>query len=194
MAQTSPASSPTTDPGFCARHAATLLQGRILVTNPETRIAFVEPFLLAARSESSVFETIVRRVSSFGFVLVCIIGTLVLLRAAPPHFLGIVALWLFGGVAARVIARRRRSEHGDFLFDFDAGTVQAQRLAGPFLSVSLASCSVQTARSGDPDAAVWILVRTDHTTLRMGRGSESDVDRVLAILRRHHIPVERLHE
>lgn len=194
MAQTSLESSPTTDNGFSARHAATLQDGRVLVINPETRIAFVDPFLLAARSESSVFEHIVRRVSTFGFVLVSIISTLVLLRAAPPHFLGIVALWLLGGVTARMVARKRRREHGDFLFDFEAGTLQVQPLAGPFCSVSLARCSIRTTRSGDPDAAVWILAHSDRTTLRIGRGSESDVDRVLAILRRHHVPVERLHE
>lgn len=178
-----------------ARHAAALQDGRPLVRHAETHIAFVDPFLLAARSESSVFEHIIRRVSTFGFVLSCIITTLVLLRAAPPHFLGIVAFWLIGGVVSRLLARQRRAQHGAVLFDFEAGTLEAQLLNGTFLSFPLAVCSVRTERSGDPDAAVWVLASaSDRTTLRIGRGSEADVDRILAILRRHHVPVARRHE
>ncbi|NUP04453.1 MAG: hypothetical protein HOW73_00140 [Polyangiaceae bacterium] len=182
-----------------AQHQRALEHGRVLLRAKESLIAFDAPFLLACRSEGAVLELAIFRVTAFAFLLSGVIGTLVALRAAPPHIGAVVAVWLVGSVVARVFVRRRRGEHGRILLDFEAMSLHARTLAGTEYRLPLSECRIRTELSEDGEAPVWIILfsTTDEgkgpkqLKLRLGRGAEHEVDRVLTVLRSHHVAVER---
>lgn len=179
------------------RHHEILDAGRTLLHGAESVVAFDSPFVLAAASDGAVFELAIRRVTAFAFLLSAVIGTLVVIRAAPLLIGMIVVVWLVGSVCARLFVRRRRNELGCTLIDFESGVVLARSLSGRRRRLSLDACHVRTTPSEDGDAPIWLLLvaRPDgtprETILRMARGREADVDRVLTVMRRHHVRVER---
>jgi len=175
------------------RHRAVMDEGRTLVKGGEARVVMVDPFLLAARSTGASLELGIRRVTTFAFVLSAIIGTL-LVTGLVPRMLGvIVALWLVAAVTARIVAAKRRHQHGWVLIDFEAGRVEARTLAGDELVAPLDTARVVTDRSADEQAPVWIILAIPGRMLRLGRASEEDAERTLAVFRRHHVRVERGH-
>jgi hypothetical protein len=185
-------------PAELARHAEAFERGRTLLRTDESRIVLDEPFLLASRSEGRVLELTIRRVTAFAFLLSGVIGTFLLVGAAPPMIAAVVAIWIAGSIAARVFLRRRRAELGRVLLDFERSSLYARTLSGAEHRAPLSRCRVLTEPSEDGEAPVWILMHLTDVPgtgrpirLRLGRGSDADVDRVLTVLRRHHVPVER---
>jgi hypothetical protein len=175
------------------RHRAVMDAGRTLLKSGEDRVAMLDPFLLAAQSTGASLELAIRRVTTFTFVVSAIIGTL-LVTGLVPRLLGvIVALWLVSAVTARLIAARRRHQHGSVLIDFETGRCEARTLAGEELLAALDTARVVTDRSADEQAPVWILVAIPGRMLRLGRATEEDAERTLAVFRRHHVRVERGH-
>jgi hypothetical protein len=173
------------------RHRAVLEDGRTLVRTGETRVTMLDPFLLAAYSTGADLELAIRRVTTFAFVLSGIVGTLIVTGAAPWMLGVIVGSWLIASVVARVIAARRRHQHGSVLIDFELGRVVAETLAGDALDLPLETVSVRTDRSADEQAPIWILLVAGRRTLRLGRATDEDAERTLAVFRRYHVRVER---
>lgn len=173
------------------RHKEILETGRVLMRGEESVVAMDGPLLLAAHSEGKILELAIRRVTTFAFVLCGIIGTLVITRIAPSLLGVIVVVWLCGAIGARVFVRRRAHQHGRIFIDFDGSTLRAHTRAGTDLEAPLDRCRVRTERSGDADEPVWIFVSWDDHLLRLGRGAEEDVNRVLMVLRKHRLPVAR---
>ncbi len=173
------------------RHRAVLEEGRTLARSGETRIAVLDPFLMAARSTGENLELGIRRVTTFAFVLSGIVGTLILSGAAPWMLGVIVASWLLASLLARLFAARRRREHGSVLIDFEAGRVQATTLTGDELDWPLEQVLVRTDRSADEQAPIWLLLVAGRRLLRLGRATEENAERTLAVFRRYHVRVER---
>jgi hypothetical protein len=173
------------------RHRAVLEEGRRLVESGEARVAIVDPFLLAARSSGENLELAIRRVTTFAFVLSAIVGTLIVTRLVPWMLGVIVGSWLIASVVARVFAARRRHEHGEVLVDFEQGRVIAATLAGDALDLAISEVSVHTDRSADEQAPIWLLLVAGGRVLRLGRATEEDAERTLAVFRRYHVRVER---
>jgi hypothetical protein len=173
------------------RHRAVLEEGRTLVKHGETRVTIVDPFLLAARSTGHDLELAIRRVTTFAFVLSAIVGTLIVTRLVPWMLGIIVGSWLIASVIARVFSARRRHEHGEVLVDFEQGRVFAVTLAGGSFDLPLSEVWVRTDRSADEQAPIWLLLVAGRRVLRLGRATEEDAERTLAVFRRYHVRVER---
>lgn len=173
------------------RHRAVLEEGRTLVKGGETRVAILDPFLLAARSTGENLELGIRRVTTFAFVLSGIVGILIITGAAPWMLGVIVGSWVVASVVARMIAARRRREHGSVLVDFEEGRVLGVPLTGETLDVPLAEVCVRTDRSADEQAPIWLLLVAGRRVLRLGRATEEDAERTLAVFRRYHVRVDR---
>lgn len=178
------------------RHRKVLSQGQVLLSSSESRIVFDPPFVLASQSEGRVLEGAIVWVTRFAFLLSALIGTLVVVRAAPPLLGAVVGVWTVASICARLFARARRRQLGSFLLDFESGQLSARMLSGSKLEIALSEVRARTERSADSEAPVWLLVtdRAAKQTLRLGRGPGHDVDRVLAVLRRHQIHVDRKHD
>lgn len=171
-----------------------LEDGRALLKTRESLVALDAPFLLAARSEGAILDLAVRRVTTFAFVLSGVVGLLVLTRIAPAPLAAIVALWLVASVGARLVLRRRRRQNGRFLVDFEHGRVVGDAVDGTRVDAPLAAFRVRTERSGDEESPIWILLVSPEHVLRLGRGPEEAVDRVLTTLRSQRLTIERAHD
>lgn len=171
-----------------------LAEGRPLLSTRESLIALDAPFLLAARSEGATLDLAVRRVTAFAFVLSSVVGLLVLSRVAPTPLAAIVTVWLVASIGARLFLRRRRRQHGRFLLDFDRGRVFGEALDGASIDAPLGGFRVRTVRSGDEESPIWILLVSPEHVIRLGRGPEEAVDRVLATLRGQRLSVDRAHD
>ncbi len=172
------------------RFERTLAEGRRLLVSAETTVA-MSPLLLVARSEGTVVELVVRRVVQFTLVLSSILGFLIGIGAVPWLVGSIAVVWLLMCAVATLYVRRRRRELGEMLLDLDLGTCVIETLAGESRSVTLADLRVETSRSADESAPIWVLLRFGRRSFRMGRGTEPDAERLLGILRGFHLKVAR---
>ncbi|NUO53069.1 MAG: hypothetical protein HOV80_29835 [Polyangiaceae bacterium] len=180
---------------FDARFAAIEAEGRRLLTSRESRATLLDPFLLATEAHSVAVDQAVRRVTLFAFVLSAIVVGLAVTRVAPLPIAGFALVWAAAAGIARLFARRMRRELGRSIVDFEAETVEASPLDGRPLSLPLAGARVISEPSADGDAPVWVIFHAQSgVRLRLCRGEERDVDRVLAILRKHRIEVIRAHD
>ncbi len=181
--------------GFDARFAAIEGEGRTLLVSRESRVTFLEPFHLAARAESSAVDQAVRRVSMFAFVLSGIIFVLAAVRAAPLPIAGFGLVWIGAALLARFVARKRRQELGRVIVDFENDAVISAPLQGPERTLPLAGARAVSEPSNDGEAPVWIMLHLEGgVRLRLCRGQERDVDRVLTALRKQRVEVVRAHE
>ncbi len=171
-----------------------LEEGRPLLSTRESLIVLDAPFLLAARSEGAILDLAVRRVTAFAFVLSAVVGILVLTRIAPAPLAAVVSLWLVASVGARLVVRRRRRQHGSFLLDFEHGRVVGDALDGTRIEGALAAFRARTERSGDEESPIWILLVSPEHVIRLGRGPEEAVDRVLVALRSQRLAIDRAHD
>jgi hypothetical protein len=174
------------------RFQKTLAEGRRLLVSTESMVA-MSPLLVVARSEGTLVELMVRRVVQFTLVLSSILALLIAIGAVPFLVGSIAAVWLLMCAVATLYVRRRRGELGEMLLDLDLGTCRIETLSGTSSSVALADLSVETSRSADESAPVWVLVRVGRRCFRMGRGTEPDAERLLGILRGFHVKVSRAH-
>jgi hypothetical protein len=180
---------------FDARFAGIEAEGRRLLASRESRATLHEPFLLATEAHSVAVDQAVRRVTLFAFVLSAIVLGLAVTRVAPAPIAGFALVWAGAAGIARLAARRMRRELGRAIVDFEAESVEASPLAGPPLSLPLAGARVVSEPSADGDAPVWVVFHSQTgVRLRLCRGEERDVDRVLAILRKHRVEVVRAHD
>lgn len=180
---------------FDARFAAIEADGRRLLASRESRATLLEPFLLATEAHAVAVDHAVRRVTLFAFVLSAIVLGLAATRVAPLPIAGFALLWAAAAAIARLAARRMRRELGRAVVDFEAETVDASPLHGPPVSLPLAGARVVSEPSADGDAPVWVVFHAQSgVRLRLCRGQERDVDRVLAVLRKHRIEVVRAHD
>jgi hypothetical protein len=172
------------------RFDKTLAEGRRLLVSAESVVA-MSPLLLAARSEGTLVELIVRRVVQFALVLSAILALLIAIGAVPALVGTIVGVWLLMCGGAKLFVKRRRGELGEMMVDLDAGVCRVETLDGQSRSLRLSELSVETSRSADESAPVWVVVRFGRRKFRMGRGAESDAERLLGILRGFHVKVAR---
>jgi hypothetical protein len=179
-----------TRPHFDEVFGAIEADGRSLLVSRESRVMFVEPFLVSTRCASAAVDAAVRRITLFAFVVAAVVGALIVARAAPAPLGGFALMWLLGALAGRLWARRRRRELGRAILDFDAETVRLSPQGGGELQLPTAGAVVTRETSNDEEAPLWLVIRfADGTRMRLCRGEERDVDRVLAVLRRFHVSV-----
>ncbi len=165
--------------------------GRSLLVSRESRVAFLEPFVVSTRCASAAVDTAVRRITLFTFVVAAIVGTLIAVRAAPAPLGGFAIMWLCGALAGRLWARRRRRELGRAVLDFETETARLSPLEGVEREVAIRGAVVTRETSNDEEAPLWLVMRFhDGSRIRLCRGEERDVDRVSAILRRFHVSVQ----
>ncbi len=172
------------------RYRETMAAGRRLLSSGESSVVMSQ-LLLASFSEGPVIELAVRRVVAAALLLSGIIGTLILVGAVPPLIGAITASWLIGSGLSVLYVRRRRGQLGSLLMDFDASTVRFETLRGNSEQHALSAVSIETTRSADAAAPVWVLLVTPSGFFRIGRGTESDAERLLGIFRGYHVPVKR---
>lgn len=161
-----------------------------MLTSAESSVA-MDTLVLAASSDCRIIEGAVRRIVAFACVLIVIIGTLIGVGAAPPIFAAILGTWVVAGAAALLYVRRRKARHGRVVLDFDAEQCELTPLRGPHRTEALRDVRVETWRSADVSAPVWIVLRTARGPFYLGRGSEPDAERLLGVLRSFHVPVKR---
>ncbi|MBL9024288.1 MAG: hypothetical protein JNL21_18990 [Myxococcales bacterium] len=179
-------------PGFDERFAAAEEGGRSLLVAREARVTFAEPFVLATRCEATSFDLAVRYVTLFAFVVAGVVGVLVVVRAAPAPVAIFAVFWVIAAFGARRWAKRRRSELGRAILDFEAETLTLAPLSGSTRTAPLGDAIVRRETSNDEEAPLWlVLTLRDGTSVRLCRGEERAVDRVLAVLRRFHVEVAK---
>ncbi len=167
-----------------------LANGRKLLSSAETTIA-MDCLTLVAISDCAIIESAVRRVVAFASVLTLVIGTLIVTGAAPPILLFVLATWVFGCICAVGYVLRRKRRHGRAVLDFENECCEVEPLRGRATSAGLADVRIETRRSADESAPIWIVLLTKSTVFYLGRGREDDAERLLGILRAFHIPVKR---
>lgn len=172
------------------RYRDTMSAGRKLLSSAETSVTMSQ-LTIASFSEGPVVELAVRRVVACALLLSGIIGTLIVMGAVPPLIGAITASWLIGSGIAVLYVRRRRGQLGRLLMDLEAGTVVIETLRGNSERHSLSTVAIETTRSADASAPVWVLLVAGSRLFRMGRGSEVDAERLLGILRGYHLLVKR---
>jgi hypothetical protein len=136
-----------------------------------------------------VVELLVRRVVQFALVLSSILLLLIAIGAVPWLVGTIAAVWLLMCAGATLYVRRRRTELGESLMDLDVGVCRIEPLSGEPRAYPLGDLRVETRRSADASAPVWVLLRVGKRTFRLGRGTEPDAERLLGILRGFHVKV-----
>jgi hypothetical protein len=110
-----------------------------------------------------------------------------------PRLLGtIVAAWLLGVLAARLVARRRRAQHGRFLVDFEAERVSAEPMRGPSYEAPLEGARLRVVAATDALAPLWLwLVLGDGRALRLAKADDPALSSIVRMFRTHGVPVER---
>ncbi len=174
-----------------ARFEAAIENGRVLARSSESRIVHVEPFLLAAERSGHAVDLLIRRITLLAFTLSAIISFLVLVGAAPRPVAIFVVAWLLPGLGARWYARRRRSELGRTLVDFEDGKIEHGSVDGRRTSAELATARLVVTRTHDIEAPLSLVLRgRDRRKIRLARVTEPELDRVLLVFRRYKIAVE----
>lgn len=155
-------------------------------------IALLAPFLIVSESDCAALELGVRRVSTFAFLLIGIIGTLVLIGAIPRMMAVMPTAWLGAVGLARWAVRRARAHHGRFVLDLEAGTWSFAARDGSTASGALADLIIRQEGSDDDDAPTWFVARDlrGGRRIRLGRADEASRLAVLHQLRAHHVPLE----
>ncbi len=175
---------------FDAVHAEVMANGRRLLSSAETTVA-MESMKLVASSDCPIIEGAVRRITLFAAVLTLIIGALIITGAAPPILLAVLTTWVIGCTSAVVYVVRRKRRHGRALLDFEHEVCEVEPLRGRAISTGLAGVRIETRRSADESAPIWVILLAGSRTFYLGRGPEADAERLLGILRSFHIPVKR---
>lgn len=175
---------------FDERFATAEADGRTLVVSRESRVWFHEPFVLASTCDSKLVEGGLRHITAFALAVAGIVTILILVRAAPAPLAIFALVWIAGAVFARRWARKRRRELGRTLLDFEFEKATFAPLEGSTTELPLeGACAVKEA-SNDDEAPIWLVLRlADGTRIRLCRGEDRDVDRVLVVLRRFHVRV-----
>lgn len=167
-----------------------MANGRRLLSSVETTIA-MDALTLVSTSDCVIIEGAVRRIVAFAAVLTLIIGTLIVTGAAPVILLAVLGTWMVGCASAVVYVVRRKARHGRARLDFEHECCDLKPLRGRATSSPLAEVSVETRRSADESAPIWIILLTKSGAFYLGRGPEADAERLLGILRSFHVPVKR---
>jgi hypothetical protein len=175
---------------FDQRFASAESEGRALLTSRESKVSFQDPFLLASRCESQFVDLGLRHITLFAFVVAGIVAILIAVKAAPAPLGLFAAVWITGALLARRWAKRRRAELGRALLDFESDRVSFVPIEGSAKELPLSGTSASKEASNDEEAPIWLVIRlSDGTKIRLCRGEDRDVDRVLVVLRRFHVKV-----
>ncbi len=174
---------------FDARFAEIEAEGRELLRSRESRVALKEPFLLAARQESSAIDQTVRLVTLFAFVLSAVVVTLVVVRAAPAPIGLIVLVWVVAALTARAVARRARRALGRVIVDFEQDELETCPLEGPARRVSISGLRGEALPTTDDEAPACLVLHGEGGPIRLCRGVDREIDRVAALLRKYRVEV-----
>ena len=145
---------------FDERFDAARERGRALVVGAETSAHHDEPFVLATSAAGGALDAAIRGVSAFAFVMAAIVTGLVVVGAAPKLIEIFAAFWITAALGGRLYARRRRTELGRTLIDFDAGVVEHAPLTGTPRRFSLGDAELTVTRSSDAEAPYWLTLTT----------------------------------
>lgn len=167
------------------------VEGRTLATSRDSVIALLPPFLILGESSCAALELGVRRVSTFAFLLIGIIGALVLIGAIPRMMAVMPAAWLCAVGIAWWVVRRARAYHGRFVIDLEAGTWAFAARDGTAARGRLEELLIRQEGSDDDDAPTWFVACSaqESRRMRLGRADEAARLSVLHQLRSHHVRV-----
>lgn len=174
------------------RFLAAIAEGRTLLSGVDGRVCHLPPFVLAIESRPGPWDALMRHVTTVAFVLSTLHGTLVLVGVIPKLFAVVILGWIVPSVVLRALARRRRATLGDTLVDFEHETVEHMPLVGAGWNEPLAGSTVRVRTSVDRDAPLVVDLSTARgRRVRIGRGPEPAVDRLLALLRSYAVTILR---
>ena len=177
---------------FDARFDDALTRGSVLAKSSESRVVHEAPFLLAAECGGRAVDLLIHRITLLAFTLSAIVGTLVVVGAAPKPVALFVAVWFFPALLARAWARRRRSRLGRTLVDFEIASIEHVSLDGQSTKAPLAGATLVARSTHDREAPEALELRlTDGRPLRFARANERELDRILLVFRRYKVPISR---
>ena len=160
-------------------------EGRLLIDNVDGTARLESELRLVCKTEGGAMDHVVRRVTTFAFVVSAIVATLALARVAPRP-IGIFAItWLACAIVARGWSTRRLREHGRFTFDFARSAVVVENPDGKWEQPLDAEVTIERTDDETPgEHARWLLLKRRGVVLRIARGTPDELGRVLYVLRR----------
>jgi hypothetical protein len=168
-----------------------------LLENPSGNIFTDGPFVLVCHCPGGVFEPFVYLISAMAIVLSILIGTIVMMRAAPLPLLFIALVWTIGVIIANYIVRREGFKHGTTRIDVERAEIIHERRGSSrtFSFAKIASISTPIidgieAQNNEPGFEHrWLLVElSDGRQLRLGQGPQHELRPALAFLRKSNVP------
>jgi hypothetical protein len=168
-----------------------------LLENHRGSIVTDGPFVLICHCPGGVLDPFVYLISAMAIVLSIIIGTIVLLRAAPLPLLLIALVWTIGVIMANYFVRREGFKHGIIRIDVDRAEI-IQKTRGtsrtfPFSKiVSISTPIIDGLEAQNNERGFehrWLLVElSDGRELRLGQGPLHELRPTLAFLRKSDVP------
>jgi len=168
-----------------------------LLENGHGSIVTDGPFVLVCHCPGGVFEPFVYLISAMAIVLSIIIGTIVVLRAAPLPLLIIALVWTSGVIIANYFMRREGSKHGTVRIDVDRAEIIHETRGSvrtiPFAKIATISTPVIDGLDAQDNERGfehrWLLIQlTNGDELRLGQGPMHELRPALAFLRKSNVP------
>lgn len=178
--------------GFESRFAAATREGRPILVARESRIVYVEPFILAAEVEPGFLDLAIRRVTTIAFILATIVGGIVISGSAPKMIGFIAGAWFVPACIARIYNHRRKKQLGKVLVDFERERLERMPRTGAVEAFSLSDVVIEITEAEDGETPWWVVARPrGHGLIRLGMGTNDDVRRLSFVFRRYGVAVKK---
>ena len=168
-----------------------------LLENHRGSIVTDGPFVLVCHCPGGVFDPFVYLISAIAIVLSIIIGTIVVMRAAPLPLLLVALVWTIGVIVANYFVRREGSKHGTTRIDIERLEIIQETRGSlrtfPFAKISAISTPIIDGLEAQNNERGfehrWLLVQlSDGRELRLGQGPLHELRPTLAFLRKSDVP------
>lgn len=168
-----------------------------LLDNHRGSIVTDGPFVIVCHCPGGVFDPFVYLISAIAIVLSIIIGTIVVVRAAPLPLIIIAIVWIIGVIVANYIVRREGFKHGTIRIDIDKAEIIQETRGSlrtfPFANITSISTpiidGIEAQNNERGFEHRWLLVQlSDGRELRLGQGPLHELRPALAFLRKSDVP------